>query len=152
VSLPRRGQDNGPRVTREWAVEFSAAVREMITGRDRPMGAGLAWCVVCGEPIRGRVAIHHRRYKGRGGDGRPSNGIAVHDLMQGEECHHTRIHGDSVTAGANGWAISRHAPLAAYRMPLLCAYRGWIVLDDSGGWHKASPGEMAGEYRDGEPR
>jgi hypothetical protein len=136
-------------VAEPWpALEFSDDVRALVAWRDRPAGAGVPWCVVCGEPIRGVVHIHHRRYLSRGGDGRPSNGIAVHGEGQGDGCHITRIHKDGTTAGAQGWAISRHAPPLAYRMPLLCAYRGWIVLNDLGGWRKATGAEMRGDYAD----
>jgi hypothetical protein len=135
---------------RQWPAGFSDATRGLIIIRETPPGTGRPWCVVCGEPITAAVVhIHHRRYLSRGGDGRPSNGIAVHGEGQGPGCHRTRIHDDGATAGANGWAISRHAPAAAYQMPLLCARRGWIVLGDGGGWHKATPAEMAGDYGGG---
>jgi hypothetical protein len=136
------------RLDRGWPVEFSAAVRAQIIGRDTPPGLGRPVCVVCGEPITAaHVEVHHILFRGRGGDGRPSNGIAVHSEGQGDGCHIIRIHKDSATAGANGWARSRHAPYPrVYRAPLLCAWRGWIVLDDAGGWHEASHAEMRGEF------
>jgi Rubredoxin metal binding domain len=55
------------------------------------------------------------------------------------------VEGDSPTAAALGWARSRHAPRpAVYHTPLLCAWRGWIVLELDGGWHPATDGEMRG--------
>lgn len=57
------------------------------------------------------------------------------------------VEGDSPLAAAQGWTRSRHARRPrVYRTPLLCAVRGWIVLDDAGGWHEASEAEMAGDY------
>jgi hypothetical protein len=55
------------------------------------------------------------------------------------------VEGDTPTAAAMGWARSRHARRpGVYRTPLLCAWRGWIVLDLDGGWHEANEREMAG--------
>jgi hypothetical protein len=57
------------------------------------------------------------------------------------------VEGDSPTAAAMGWARSRHAPRPrVYRTPLLCGWRGWVVFDDSGGWHEATEHEIAGDY------
>jgi hypothetical protein len=126
-----------------WAREFSPYVRDLIVGRDRPLGAGLPWCVACGEPVRGVVHVHHILFKGRGGDGRPSNGIVVHGEGEGEGCHKTRIHDNARTAQSIGLARSQHShPEAVYRLPLMCAYRGWIILDDVGGWRPALPNEL----------
>jgi hypothetical protein len=119
-----------------WPVEFSSLVRELVIARDTPPGMGRPFCVVCGGPVTAAVVhIHHVLFRGRGGDGRPSNGIVVHGDGQGEGCHMSRIHHASRTAGANGWARSRHADKpGVYRAPVRCARRGWIVLDDQGGW------------------
>jgi hypothetical protein len=93
-------------MTVSWPDDFPPHVREMISARDRPTGAGVPWCVVCGEPIRGDLHIHHRLYLGRGGDGRPSNGIAVCAEGQGNGCHITAIHREpkaGYRCGACGW-------------------------------------------------
>jgi len=115
-----------------WAAAFSDTSRDLIIGRDTPLGETWPRCVVCGFPVvltADLYAVHHRRYLSRGGDGRPANGIVVH-----EHCHMQAIHGDGRTAAAQGWAISRHARRSAYYAPLLCAFRGWIALDDDGGF------------------
>ena len=130
---------------RKWKVNFTPDVRELIIWRDRPLGAGLPWCVPCGEPIRGVVHVHHILFRGRGGDGRPSNGIATHGEGDGEGCHKRKIHDDSTTAGASGWARSQHTSRpGVYLLPILCAYRGWIVLDNEGGWRPAADAELGG--------
>jgi hypothetical protein len=139
-------------MTVTWPADFTPAVREVIIARDTPPGMGRPRCMVCGEPVTAMVVhVHHLLFKSRGGDGRPSNGIVVHGEGQGPGCHKTRIHDDSKTAAAQGWARSRHAPVPrVYRAPVLCGWRGWIVLLDrpgrAGYWRKADGRDMAGDY------
>lgn len=129
---PAQAGPEGP-----WRVEFAPGVRLLIRDRDsRPVG--YLRCTVCGERINGRHIIHHRKSAGAGPDtGRPSNGITVCGLDNKTGCH-GRIHQHPAEARANGWIISRHlARGAGYDTPLLCAWRGWIVLDDEGGYKAA---------------
>jgi hypothetical protein len=131
-----------------WPKEFAPTVRELVIARDTPPGMGRPCCTVCGEPVTGAVIhVHHILYLSRLGNGRPSNGTVVHGEGQGDGCHITRIHHDGTTAAAVGWARSRHARKPRiYRSPILCAWRGWICLDDDGGWHEASDAELHGDY------
>lgn len=123
-----------------WPAEFSPAVRAEVIARDTPPGFGRPCCVVCGEPVTGAVVhVHHLLLKSRGGDGRPSNGIVVHGAEQAEGCHITKIHDHGTEAAAHGWMRSRHAR-DPYSLPVLCARRGWICLDDQGEWWPAPKG------------
>lgn len=121
---------------RKWPKEFTPAVRELIAARDTPPGWGRPACTVCGQPVTGAVEVHHLLYKSRGGDGRPSNGAVVHGEGQAGGCHIQRIHDDGMVAAAAGWARSRHAR-DPYALPVRCAWRGLITLDDLGGWWPA---------------
>ncbi len=122
-----------------WPVNFSAWTRELIIARDTPAGLGRPLCTVCGQPVTGRVIhIHHVLTRERRGRGRPSNGIVVHGEEQAGGCHITRIHKQGAAAQANGWLRSRHAAKpGVYASPVLCAWRGLVVLDDAGGWGAA---------------
>jgi hypothetical protein len=142
-------------LSRRWDTGFSDETKALVVIRQQkvPYAGGPPLCYQCGEPILGRPDFHHRKRRGPG-DGRPSNCVAVHNRFDGEQCHFTRIHHAVATARANGWIILASAPLIAYRMPLLIAYRAvdispdlpWIVLNDAGGYRQATPEEMRGDY------
>jgi hypothetical protein len=126
-----------------WPRNFSPAARDEIRARETPPGMGTPRCFVCGEAIVYDLVIHHRLRAdaGAGGDGRISNGIAVHGRLEAGQCHHARIHDDTGPARDAMWLISRHARLPdAYQAPVRCARRGWIVLDNEGGWQPAEAG------------
>lgn len=126
---------------RVWPVRFTPAVRDMIIARDAVAGAdSVPLCFACGQPIRMTVEIHHRRGKNPG-DGRPSNGIATHGRLEAAQCHHTRIHGQVAAARANRWILSNYTGpgVPGYTDAVWCAWRGWIRLDDAGGWAPAEP-------------
>lgn len=140
-------------------VEFSDDTKMLVVARQQaiPGAGGPPLCVCCGEPIQMRPDFHHRkrqRAHGTEGDGRPSNCIAVHNRIEGEQCHFRFIHNAVASARANGWIILSSAPLRAYRMPMLVNFRQpgispglpWVVLDDQGGWRQAKPGDLAGDY------
>lgn len=122
-----------------WPKEFAAAgTRAGIIARDTVLDEYLPRCWVCGDPIRGAVEVHHRLFKSRGGDARPSNGICVHDDYYGE-CHKRLIHRDSAAAALAGWAISRHSRLRPDQVPVRHAWRRgpgggdlWLLDDDYG--------------------
>lgn len=123
-------------------VEFGPAERELIIARDIPLGEAWPLCWACGEPITSwLVHIHHVLYRSRQGDGRPSNGIPVHDMLQPGNCHKTLVH-DRARAAAeqDGWVRSRYARKPdVYRSPIRCPRRGWVVLLDE-------PDEVTGLY------
>lgn len=121
-----------------WGKAFNEEARALILWRDRYPGGGVPICCVCGQPIRQAPAVHHRQRR-MPGNGRPSNGVAVHSRLEGDQCHHRRIHEDVATAQDNGWILpAALSPELFAAEPLKCAWRGWICLDDGGGWHAAS--------------
>ena len=136
-----------------WPVEFAPHVRTAIIARDTPQGMGGPLCWVCGRVIDARrVEIHHCRYRSRGGLGNPANGISLHDQFTDPACHVPRCHDNNHADGQAdaviaGWAISRHAAPAACYEPRWHAVRGWVVLDDDGGWRPAKPDEITGYPR-----
>ena len=144
-----------------WHREFDTRldgyeVRDHIAARDTPPGRGWAACFVCGETVGRAFDVHHLLPKGRMGDGRPSNGAVVHSLGDGAGCHITAIHepkqaGQGLIIAANGWLRPGGARKPrVYRMPLLCAWRGWIVLlDGPPWWRAATEADMRGDYGDG---
>jgi hypothetical protein len=142
-----------------WRKEFDTMldgyeVREHIKARDTPPGRSWPACFVCGESVR-VVHVHHLLPKGRMGDGRPSNGGVVHPIGDGPGCHINEIHepkraGQGKVIAANGWLRPGGARRPrVYRMPLLCAWRGWIVLlDGPPWWRPATDRDMRGDYGD----
>jgi hypothetical protein len=129
-ATPRRRDLSAAAIEDGWPVEFPGYVRELVLARDTPPGFGGPCCVICGTRITGLVHVHHVLFRGRGGDGRPSNGIATHGL-----CHDQKAHQAGRLALANGWARSQFAARPeVYSSPVLCARRGRIILDDDGGW------------------
>jgi hypothetical protein len=129
---------------REWpAGKWSSSDRAVIIARDTPLGMGRPLCWTCGLGIAGYVEIHHRKFLGRGGDNRLSNGISLHPQMDDYDCHIGRCHHnqhapDDIDAALAMWAISRHAHAGAYYEPVFHAVRGWVLLDDGGGWQAVS--------------
>jgi hypothetical protein len=122
-------------------------VREMVIARDTPPGWGRPVCVACGKPVTDQVVhVHHRLYKSRGGDGRPANGIVVHGDGQAGSCHRAKIHDQGTVAASSGLAISRHQA-DPYATPLLCPWRGLILLDNEGSWRLADEALWASTSR-----
>lgn len=144
----------------DWTLEFSDDTKTLVVARQRliPSGTGYPMCPCCGEPIRGRPDFHHRKPKEKGGktsapgDGRPSNCLAVHNRLEGEQCHFAFIHNDVAAARIAGWIILRSAKEPAFRGAVKLAYRAeginpelpWVVLDDLGGYRQATPSEVFG--------
>lgn len=119
---------------------FPADVRAVIRARETLTAGGLPRCFACGEPIQFDLVFHHRKADG---PGLIVNGLALHGRLEGRQCHHALVHEGPAKAREYGWIISRHAKLpAAFYVPVWCAIpgRGWIVLDDDGGWQPSSPG------------
>lgn len=138
-----RGEDGWPR-------EFTArlpggyTVREAVVARDTPLGMGRPRCAWCGNMIRGVAHAHHLYFRGRLGDGRPSNGVSLcPDEAGGCHAGSTGVHTLGVLAAGRGFARPGGWPRPeAYAAPLRCAWRGWIVLDDDGGWRAAAQDEV----------
>ena len=100
---------------------------------------------MCGLPVAGRVEVHHRQWRSRGGRANPANLISLHDQFAAE-CHIGRAHDNQhqdheADALVAMWTISRHARPGACYEPVWHAARGWIILDDDYGWRLALPGD-----------
>lgn len=124
-------------------------VREFITGRDTPPGTGRPRCAWCGAWITGPPDVHHLLYRGQLGDGRPSNGISL--CPPGAGGCHAVLH-DREPAQAQARGFQRHGgwPVPeCYAAPLRCFWRGWIVLDDAGGWRPAGRAEVEDWHGEG---
>lgn len=77
------------------------------------------WCI---------PEMHHRKFRSRGGDWRPSNIVALCPL-----CHH------QVTTSHNGWAEEMGLAVSQFAQPEAIAVSVWyepnpIMLDNDGGW------------------
>lgn len=117
--------------------EVSAETRALVRVRQQavPGAGGPPLCPCCGEAILADVNYHHRARKRRGGgDGRPSNIIAVHGRLEGGQCHWRRIHEDVAAARERGWILASNGPQIRYQLSLWDEYRqAWIVLLDEPG-------------------
>lgn len=84
-------------------------------------------CEYCGHWEH--LQRHHRQFRSRGGDWRPSNII----LLCGQ-CHHL------VTVCQNGWAREQGLWVSQWAKPeevsVLTWYGGFVLLDNHGGWTK----------------
>lgn len=75
--------------------------------------------------------MHHRRYRSRGGDWRPSNIVAL--------CHSCH---DGVTTCHTGWARDMGLAVSQFARPEEVPVRLWyanghsVLLDNDGGWIK----------------
>lgn len=83
-------------------------------------------CESCGEWCV--PEMHHRQYRSRGGDWRPSNIVALCRL-----CHH------QVTTCHNGWARELGLSVSQWQQPEQVAVTFWyerrqILLDNDGGY------------------
>lgn len=111
------------RATSRSDAEFSPGVRRLILVR-----AGDA-CEVCGIP--GRLEIHHRKYKSRGGLGTAANGVALCGWGN-HTGHHGWAHTDPQAAL---WGVSLHSWDDPLTQPIWHDLSGtWRRLDDAGGW------------------
>ena len=80
---------------------------------------------------------------GAAGTAAPRTGCA-HGEGDGEGCHKRKIHDDSTRLARAGGPGPRAPRPGVYLLPILCAWRGWIVLDNEGGWRPAADAELGG--------
>lgn len=110
------------------AEAFSTKTRGLIDVRD----AGV--CVSCGG--RGSEK-HHRRRRRENGDGKahtPANGALFCGWGNHQGCH-GRVHKASRWAQERGYVVLPGVDPATVAMWHYS--RGWILLDEQGGWAKA---------------
>ncbi|WQY99759.1 hypothetical protein [Microbacterium phage MO526] len=108
-------------------VEFTAAARRAIAERD------LERCARCGRPLGPGANAHHRKLRSRGGLGNVANGVLL--CGSGTTGCHGWAHREVEKATAEGFIVSRWADPADVRM---LTWRGWIAVDDEGGWSLAA--------------
>lgn len=115
--------------------EFSVG-RTTLLVRDRAVGAFEGFydslgdklpCEYCG--VWAYLERHHRQFRSRGGDWRPSNIF----LLCGHDHHLT-------TVARNGWARDAGLWVSQWakpeEIPVWTWYAGWVLLDNEGGYTK----------------
>jgi hypothetical protein len=108
-------------------VEFSPRMRRKINERDDER------CTRCGRPVGPSANIHHRKLRSRGGMGNAANGILL--CGTGTTGCHGWAHANVTQATEEGLIVSRWADPVI--IPIL-TWRGWIRVDDDGGWTLAA--------------
>jgi hypothetical protein len=97
-------------------------------------------CVRCGRDVSGSIAsCHHRKLAGAGGPDTSQNRITL--CGSGSSGCHGWVHNHPLLSYDEhaGWMISRYADnLLIATMPVMCARRGLITLDESYGWALAA--------------
>ena len=96
-------------------------------------------CQMCGENVMHKLAsIQHRRPRGMGGSALvniPSNGVLVcGSATTPDSCHNEIEHVDRTKAQEFGYLIPKLSGIHPSTVPLWTFTRGWILLDDLGGW------------------
>lgn len=113
----------------------SKRIREIVRERD------LFTCMKCGEYLGpfGTYSLQHRRARGSGGSKAPDTDLPA-NLVNLCGTATTGCHGEveahPTEALATGMRVSQgHSPLL---VPLL-TYKGWLLLDDEGGYVEVEP-------------
>lgn len=151
MSAKRRAQVAAAGVT-PWSTfaPGSALARKPRSKRSRrPVGSGpdeatvrLVWdrdqgcCVRCGTTLRPASrgfgwSVHHRVLRSHGVNNSPTNLILM--CGSGSSDCHGLVHSRPRTYRDEGGWILRSTDQPA-GMPVLYAGRGWVLLDESGGW------------------
>jgi hypothetical protein len=110
---------------------FSTRDRALIDIRD------VGGCVACGGIGQEK---HHRRRRRENGDGKahtPANGILLCGWGNQTGCH-GRVHSDPRWARPRGYVVRPGVDPAT--VPVWHHSRGWIMLDEDGGWKAADGG------------
>jgi hypothetical protein len=108
------------------------AFREVVLARDGTT------CQCCGIDVMYKLAsIQHRIPRGAGGSAlvnRASNGVLVcGSATTPGSCHNWMEHEDRIAAEQQGWLLPKCNPDIDPSRERLLTYRGWVLLDDSGG-------------------
>lgn len=91
-------------------------------------------CEKCGRSTKWEGAeIHHRLPRGRGGTSETYINSPSNLLNLCKSCH-AGIESDREEAKARGWLLPRNNPDIDPTQEPILTWRGWILLDDSGGW------------------
>jgi hypothetical protein len=109
------------------------AFRKVVLDRDGTT------CQMCGEDVTLKLAsIQHRIPRGMGGSALvniPSNGVLVcGSATTPNSCHNHIEHVDRGQALDLGYLIHKLSGLHPSTVPLWTYTRGWVLLDDTGGW------------------
>lgn len=117
--------------------EFSAKTRELIITRDEGS------CVVCGRMVVDTLDYHqlaeyslqHRRARGMGGSRdkatvSPANGIVL--CGSATTGHHHMVESRPGWAEQQGYRVDQGVNPS--HVPVWCVDKGWVLLDDFGGW------------------
>lgn len=120
--------------------DFSPAVRRLVLAR---CAGACEWCGMVG-----RLELHHRLYRSRGGTGDAGNAVALCGLGNAGGCHgraHSRageVAGFSVGSGLSPFAV----PVRLYRFGLALLDEGGRVLRALGQacWSHSGFGAVAG--------
>ncbi len=110
-----------------------AAARAVVLQRDQNT------CQRCGVNVLYQLAsVQHRIPRGAGGSAnvwQVSNLVLVcGSATTPDSCHNWMEHENRRQAERDGWLLPKNNPfIVTSREPLL-TYRGWVLLDDSGGW------------------
>jgi hypothetical protein len=119
--------------------EFSPKARELIITRDEGS------CVVCGRMVvdtldghpLAEYSIQHRRARGMGGSRdkatvSPANGVVMcGHATSPNGCHHT-VESRPAWGEARGYRVDQGVNPS--HVPVWCVDKGWVLLDDFGGW------------------
>jgi 5-methylcytosine-specific restriction protein A len=125
-----------PKATRK----VEEAARRVVLERDQNT------CQRCGVNVLYRLAsVQHRIARGRGGTASPrvwtpSNMV----LMCGSaitpgSCHNLVENEEREQGKDEGWVLPMNNPDIYPALEPLSTYRGWILLDDFGGWEYCTP-------------
>lgn len=96
-------------------------------------------CQLCGQDVTLKLAsIQHRIPRGMGGSALvniPSNGVLVcGSATTPDSCHNWMEHVDRTRAERFGYLIPKLSGVHPSTVPLWTYTRGWVLLDDTGGW------------------
>lgn len=100
-------------------------LRELVLARCQ------GYCEFCGLALTDNFALHHRKFKSRGGRDEVNNLIALH-----HECHNlgtSSVHMNIKLATKSGHVVSRHAQ--PDEVPLHLPNGSIVTLTDDGEYH-----------------
>jgi hypothetical protein len=102
-------------------------------------------CLRCGRVLSpaGDWSAHHRWLRSQGGPDTPSNVIGL--CGTGTTGCHGWAHSHPLLAGIGGWILRANPHPVPAAAPVHCAWRGWILLDNSEfyGWRPYFPDDGA---------